>query len=162
MAKEIFVRRALFPISLLTCGFVTRFDKASTIETLPELKDTRGQRHRSIGRALFISGFALISAFLLPLKAEAWKHHEMNYKLHAYNILKDFNQFDCLVRLYEKESRWDPKARLGSHHGIPQGRSAWLATVDGFRQVEWGLAYIENRYGTPCKALKFFKANNYH
>lgn len=149
-------------ISLLTCGFVTRFDKVSTIETLPELKDTRGQRRRSLGRAVFIIGFAFISAFLLPLKASAWKYHEMNYKLHAYNILQDFNEFDCLVRLYEKESRWDPKARLGSHYGIPQGRSAWLAKADGFRQVEWGLRYIDNRYGTPCKALKFFKKNNYH
>jgi hypothetical protein len=86
----------------------------------------------------------------------------MNYKLHAHNILKDFDQFDCLVRLYEKESRWDPLAKNGSHHGIPQGRSRWLAGVDGFKQVEWGIKYIENRYGTPCKAYRFFKRNNYH
>jgi hypothetical protein len=152
----------MMKISLLTCGFLSRFDKLSTIETLSELKDTRRQRHRSIGRALFIVGFAFISAFQLPYTAQAWKHHEMNYKLHAHNILKDFDQFDCLVRLYEKESRWDPLAKNGSHHGIPQGRSRWLAGVDGFRQVEWGIRYIEHRYGTPCKALKFFKKNNYH
>ena len=150
------------PTRLLTCGFLDRFDTTGTIRSLPELKDTRGQRRGSLGRALFIIAFALLSAFQLPYNAVAWKHHEMNYKLHAYNILKDFNQFDCLVRLYEKESRWDPKARLGSHHGIPQGRSAWLATADGFQQVEWGIRYIENRYGTPCKALRFFKRNNYH
>ena len=150
------------PTRLLTCGFLDRFDTTGTIRSLSELKDTRRQRRGSLGRALFIIAFALLSAFQLPYNAVAWKHHEMNYKLHAYNILKDFDQFDCLVRLYEKESRWDPKARLGSHHGIPQGRSAWLATADGFKQVEWGIKYIENRYGTPCKALRFFKRNNYH
>ncbi len=150
-------------ISLLTCGYVNGFDSSGTIETLSELKDTRRQRLRSIGRAVFIIAFALISAFLLPYKGHAWKDHEMNYKLHALNLLDhNWKQFDCLVRLYEKESRWDPRANLGSHWGIPQGRSSYLKTASGFKQVEWGLSYIQNRYDTPCKALRFFKANNYH
>lgn len=114
-------------------------------------------------RTLLILSITALSLVIEPAHAsKGWKDHPMNYKLHAYNLLKDFDQFTCLVTLYEKESNWRPTARNGSHHGIPQGRSQWLATVDGFKQVEWGLRYIKARYGTPCKALRFFEINNYH
>ena len=148
----------------LTCGFVERFDKVITIRERLRLRNTGGTPTERQGRTLFVTATALTLSLLLPLKAEgsSWKHHEMNYKLHAYNILKDWDEFICLVDLYEKESRWSPSARNGSHFGIPQGRSRWLATADGFEQVDWGLRYIENRYGSPCKALRFFKKHNYH
>ena len=148
----------------LTCGFVKRFDKVITIRRRLRLRNTGGTPTERQGRTLFVTATALTLSLLLPLKAEgsSWKHHEMNYKLHAYNILKDWDEFICLVDLYEKESRWSPSARNGSHFGIPQGRSRWLATADGFEQVDWGLRYIENRYGSPCKALRFFKKHNYH
>lgn len=152
----------------LTCGFVkstiVRFDKVTTIRERLRLRNTGGTPTERQGRALFVTATAITLSLLLPLKAEgsSWKHHEMNYKLHAYNILKDWDEFICLVDLYEKESRWSPSARNGSHFGIPQGRSRWLATADGFEQVDWGLRYIENRYGSPCQALRFFKKHNYH
>ena len=114
-------------------------------------------------KTLLILSVTALSLALPPASAsKAWKDHPMNYKLHAYNLLKDFDQFQCIVELYELESSWRPHAKNGSHHGIPQGRSKWLATVDGFRQVEWGVKYIKNRYGTPCRALDFFKDNRYH
>lgn len=114
-------------------------------------------------RTLLILGITMLSLALPQASASKdWKDHPMNYKLHAYNLLLDFEEFQCIVELYEKESNWRPSARNGSHFGIPQGRSRYLATVDGFKQVEWGVKYIKARYGTPCKALKFFQANNYH
>jgi hypothetical protein len=148
----------------LTCGFVNGFDKLSTIRWRLRLRNTGGTPDDRRGRALFVSAFAITLSLLLPLKAEgsSWKHHEMNYKLHAHNILKDWNEFICLVELYEKESSWRPHARNGSHYGIPQGRSKWLATADGFAQVEWGIRYNLHRYGSQCKALRFFQKNNYH
>ena len=148
----------------LTCGFVNGLDEPSTIRTRLRLKDTGGTRHGSLGRALFVFATAITFSLLLPLNAtgSSWKHHEMNYKLHAHNILKDWDEFICLVELYEKESSWRPHARNGSHYGIPQGRSKWLATADGFAQVEWGIRYNLHRYGSQCKALRFFQKNNYH
>jgi hypothetical protein len=86
----------------------------------------------------------------------------MNYKLYAYNQLKDWDQFICLVELYEKESNWNPKARNYSHHGIPQGRSTYLAKVGYKKQIKWGLRYIEHRHQTPCLALQHFKAKGWH
>ena len=76
--------------------------------------------------------------------------------------LNDIDQTYCLIDLYMKESRFNPKARNGSHYGIPQGRSVWLKDQDGYSQVRWGLEYIGNRYGEPCVALDHWKAKGWH
>lgn len=95
-----------------------------------------------------------------------------HYKQYILMTLNNLDQTYCLIDLYSKEnSQWDPKARNGSHYGIPQGRSKWLATVDGIRQIEWGKKYIGNRYGwidevnnvpNACAAWEHFKRNNWH
>jgi hypothetical protein len=87
----------------------------------------------------------------------------MHYKQYAFIQLNhSFTEFYCLDELYHKESRWNPKAKNGSHYGIPQGRSKYLAKVDGYKQVEWGIAYNMNRYGSMCKALDHFKRKGWH
>ena len=86
-----------------------------------------------------------------------------HYKQYAFIQLNhSFSEFYCLDELYHRESRWNPKARNGSHYGIPQGRSKYLATVDGFKQVEWGIKYNLNRYGSMCNALDHFKRKGWH
>jgi hypothetical protein len=85
-----------------------------------------------------------------------------HYRQWAFIQLNDIDEFNCLDYLYFKESRWNPKAKNGSHYGIPQGRSKYLQTVNGYKQVDWGLKYIKNRYGTPCKALQHLKTKGYH
>ena len=87
----------------------------------------------------------------------------IDYKTYALYLL-DFNykEYKCLLKLYGKESAWNPDAVNGSHHGIPQGRSEWLATQDGWSQVRWGLSYIGNRYGEPCIALDHWSKYGWH
>ena len=87
----------------------------------------------------------------------------IDYKTYALYLL-DFNypEYKCLLKLYGKESAWNPDAVNGSHHGIPQGRSKWLATQDGWSQVRWGLSYIGNRYGEPCIALDHWSKYGWH
>jgi hypothetical protein len=87
----------------------------------------------------------------------------ISYKEYALYLL-DFNvkEYKCLAMLYGKESAWNPDAVNGSHHGIPQGRSEYLATLDGYGQVRWGLDYIGNRYGEPCIALDHWRAKGWH
>jgi hypothetical protein len=88
---------------------------------------------------------------------------KMTYKTYALRALNnDYHQFNCLLRLYTKESNWRPKAKNGSHYGIPQGRSTYLANVNGYKQIDWGLKYINHRYNTPCKAWSHFKKRNWH
>jgi hypothetical protein len=73
-----------------------------------------------------------------------------------------FHQYQCALELYTKESNWRPKAKNGSHYGIPQGRSIWLKTADPIEQVKWGIRYSDARYGSMCQALKHFKTKGWH
>ena len=85
-----------------------------------------------------------------------------HYRQWAFIQLNDLDQFYCLDELNYKESRWNPKARNGSHYGIPQGRSKYLATVDGYKQIDWQLKYIEKRYSNPCNALAHHKIKGWY
>ena len=76
--------------------------------------------------------------------------------------LNNLDQFYCLDELNYKESRWNPKAKNGSHYGIPQGRSKWLSTVDGYKQIAWQLKYIKERYDNPCNALAHHKIKGWY
>ena len=87
----------------------------------------------------------------------------VTYKEYALHLLGyNSKEYKCLEILYTKESNWRPEAKNGSHYGIPQGRSQYLARVDGYKQVVWGLNYIGNRYGDPCIALDHWKAKGWH
>ncbi|WP_246205427.1 lytic transglycosylase domain-containing protein [Agromyces salentinus] len=70
-------------------------------------------------------------------------------------------EFDCLVALWNKESGWRVNAyNAGSGaYGIPQalpGSKMASAGADwetnAGTQIEWGLGYVQGRYGTPCGA----------
>ena len=87
----------------------------------------------------------------------------IDYKTYSLYLL-DFNykEYNCLLKLYGKESAWNPSAVNGSHYGIPQGRSEWLKDQDGWTQVQWGLDYIGHRYGEPCIALDHWSKYGWH
>ena len=112
---------------------------------------------RSVLVAIGISLFAVPSA-AAPDEVKQY----ISAKEYAAYRLDNTQQYKCLAILYGKESAWDETAVNGSHYGIPQGRSEYLKTANKYEQVDWGLAYIEHRYGTPCAALRFFRENNYH
>jgi hypothetical protein len=87
----------------------------------------------------------------------------VDYKTYSLYLL-DFNikEYKCLTALYGKESAWNPSARNNSHYGIPQGKSTYLGTLNGYEQVQWGLDYIGNRYGEPCVAWQHWKDKGWH
>jgi hypothetical protein len=128
------------------------------------LKATRRARKGKLARCWLV-GIALCLANILGFE----KAHSVSapktthYKQYAFMKLNySFTEFYCLDDLYTAESRWNPNAKNGSHYGIPQGRSKYLATVDGFKQIEWGIKYNMNRYGSMCKALHHFKTKGWH
>jgi hypothetical protein len=101
--------------------------------------------------------------FVKDYSVAADNYKPIHYKQYILIQLNDIQEAYCLVELYSKEnSKWDPKARNGSHIGIPQGRSQYLATVNGVKQIDWGIKYINNRYGSMCKALQHFKIKGWH
>lgn len=83
----------------------------------------------------------------------------------------DEGQFDCLDSLYISESNWLTTAENPSSgaYGIPQSLpgAKMDSAGDDWRtnpatQIEWGLGYIDDRYGTPCSAWSFKRANNWY
>ena len=82
---------------------------------------------------------------------------------HAFTeSLLDDRQFQCVKKLWHKESRWNPASISPTHdYGIPQrhmrkaseqAKAKFLENP--YAQILWGLSYIEHRYGEggACKA----------
>ena len=106
---------------------------------------------------------AFSSCFLKDYSVAAVSNYKpTHYKQYILIELQDFTEAYCLIDLYTAESRLNPKARNGSHYGIPQGRSKYLAKVDGTKQIDWGIKYNLNRYGSMCKALEHYKIKGWH
>jgi len=85
-----------------------------------------------------------------------------NYKLYAHIKLKDAKQYRCLELLWNKESRWDPRADnpRSTAYGIPQLLK--LKAIDPYIQIDLGLKYINHRYGTVCKAWSYHKRTGHY
>ncbi|MFG3341933.1 lytic transglycosylase domain-containing protein [Glycomyces sp. NPDC048151] len=70
------------------------------------------------------------------------------------------DEIGCLVALWDRESGWNELAANGiGAYGIPQALPGDKMASEGsdwetnpVTQIEWGLGYIEGRYGTPCEA----------
>ncbi|MET3143309.1 UNVERIFIED_ORG: putative nucleic acid-binding Zn-ribbon protein [Arthrobacter sp. UYEF2] len=81
------------------------------------------------------------------------------------------DQFQCLASLWTKESNWLTTATNPSSgaYGIAQALPAskygtagsdWLTSYR--TQVNWGLSYIADRYGSPCGAWNHSVAKNWY
>ena len=128
------------------------------------LSKPKGEPQRGRFARCSLIGIALCLANISGFeKAHSAEVHKVNhYRQWAFIQLNNLEFFYCLDELNYKESRWNPKAKNGSHHGIPQGRSLYLARVDGYKQVQWGLDYIGHRYGEPCVALDHWSKYGWH
>ena len=105
---------------------------------------------------------AFISCFVKDYSVANDNYKPTHYKQYILIELNDFTEAYCLIDLYTAESRFNPKARNGSHYGIPQGRSVYLSKVSGIKQIDWGIKYNINRYGSMCKALQHYKIKGWH
>jgi len=83
----------------------------------------------------------------------------------------DPGEFTCLVTLWHRESGWSWSATNPSSgaYGIPQSLPGWkMASADSdwltnpATQISWGLGYIEDRYGSPCRAYEAFLSRSPH
>lgn len=151
--------------AVLTSTYINGFDKGSMLSE-QSLSKAHTAPLRRIARgvllALGISLFSMQNAGSTSIK------EYISYKEYSLYLL-DFNykQYECLDKLYTKESNWNPEAignLQGTHqvYGIPQGKSEYLATLNGYEQVQWGLKYIGHRYGEPCIAWQHFKDKGWH
>ena len=87
------------------------------------------------------------------------------YQSYAASVCSTYGwsetDFDCLVSLWNRESGWNPYAYNSSSgaYGIPQAlpgskmASAGSDYQTNYKtQINWGLSYINSRYGSPQNA----------
>ena len=143
----------------LTSTYTNGFDTSGTLSSQNPSR-VQSDPLRRVGRSVLIAiGITLFTPAYadapIPVKT-------LTIKEYAAILVDDKHQMICLSKLYGKESAWQSDAVNGSHYGIPQGRSEYLRDASPEQQIQWGLKYIDNRYGSPCKAWEFFQRNNYH
>jgi hypothetical protein len=94
----------------------------------------------------------------------------------ARNLLEDHgweidDEWSCLEKLWNKESRWKTRAENPSSgaYGIPQALPGDRMASYGrdwrtnpITQIKWGLDYIEDRHGSPCGAWSRSKAKGWY
>jgi hypothetical protein len=82
-----------------------------------------------------------------------------------------YNEYSCLVKLWERESNWRHNAENKSSgaYGIPQSLPAskmasagpdWRTNPE--TQIRWGIGYIKSRYKVPCAALAHSDKHNWY
>lgn len=81
------------------------------------------------------------------------------------------NDFQCLVKLVDKESSWNPNAinkssgAAGLFQALPASKMASEGSdyMTNYKtQTKWGLKYIKNRYGSPSKAWDFWLKHKWY
>ena len=149
----------------LTSTYVNELDSDGTL-TAQSPSGAHRDPLKRVGRGVLI---ALVGSLcIMPNAGGSIPKQYVSYKEYAYYALGyNLKEYKCLTILYGKESAWNPKAignLEGTHqvYGIPQGKSKYLATLNGYEQIQWGLKYIGNRYGEPCIALDHWRAKGWH
>jgi len=114
-------------------------------------------------KAILVLWAGLLSNLALTATtANAITENKEAYKLYAYVKLINSKEFICLNALWTKESQWSSTARnkSSSAYGIPQLLK--MKEKDPYKQIDLGIKYINNRYGTMCNAWAFFKVKGYY
>lgn len=150
--------------------WTTRSNYAQLIHIFDDILDIRlrstlaGEPRSRIARRRCI---ALVAGLLLSVSstnaiAVSTARDVNNYKLYAHIKIKDAKQYRCLELLWDKESKWDPRADnpKSTAYGIPQLLK--LKAKDPYIQIDLGLKYIEHRYASACKALAHHKKTGHY
>jgi hypothetical protein len=147
-------------------ALTSTFTDALAIDLTEALASTRLQRAPKagssrrrwvLGAVLCLSTVGIQSANAKPIDTSDL------YKLYAHSRIINDKQYQCFVKIINKENRsWDVRARNGSHYGLGQMRSTWYRDLDAYRQIDATLKYITNRYDSICHAWHFHTQRNYY
>ncbi|MBL3668296.1 transglycosylase SLT domain-containing protein [Streptomyces sp. M2CJ-2] len=89
----------------------------------------------------------------------------------AQQMIGDSAQYQCFSNIVQRESGWNPTATNASSgaYGLVQALPATKMASAGSdwktnpaTQIEWGLGYMNERYGSPCAAWDFWQSNNWY
>ncbi|WP_307826546.1 transglycosylase SLT domain-containing protein [Streptomyces pactum] len=135
-------------------------------------------RNRSLPlrrRTLAVGAVAAVSAVTLTAQpaeaAPAPGRSSMMAREVARRMIPDTTQFRCFNQLVERESGWKVTAvnaasgAYGLLQAVPGSKMASAGPdwrTNPATQISWGLAYMKNRYGGPCGAWSFWRANRWY
>lgn len=118
-------------------------------------------QERKIGLGAAIALTATLSITSIS-EATANNYSIDHLKLYAHSRILDYKEFQCFNKIITKESRWNYKAKNGSHYGLGQMRSKHYKDLDPYRMIDASLRYITIRYETNCKAWAFHEKKGYY
>lgn len=92
------------------------------------------------------------------------------YQAYAREQFKRFGwtsaEMNALIELWDRESDWNPNADnpTSTAQGIAQKLQSVHGPVESSpqAQMDWGLQYIKDRYGSPSRALAFHDRHNFY
>lgn len=104
-----------------------------------------------------------------------WDGTKGDYQAYAWEFFEGYGwdtyDFECLIKLWNRESGWSPSAHNKSSgaHGIPQSLPASKMASEGadyydnaYTQIKWGVKYIRSRYGAPRNAWAHSEKHNWY
>ncbi|MFB9540856.1 MULTISPECIES: aggregation-promoting factor C-terminal-like domain-containing protein [Streptomyces] len=87
----------------------------------------------------------------------------------AKKMIGDDAQYQCFSEIVEHESDWDVNARNASSgayglvQALPGAKMASAGSdwkTNAATQIEWGLDYMKDRYGSACGAWDHWQSNH--
>ena len=123
-----------------------------------------------VGSALVVSSAAMVLG-ANPATAATTAAPSGSAQAIAKQMIKDDAQFQCFSNIVSHESGWDVSASnpssgaYGLVQALPGGKMAsagsdWKTSAE--TQIEWGLKYMNERYGSPTGAWAFWQANGWY
>ena len=146
--------------AVLSGAFTNELDTHGTLRA----RAHQGLRASLKGVACLV---AIASGIAMPAEAGASNQAIRYVKDLAKEQLTDKQEL-CHHEIVYRESRWDPRAKNGSHYGLYQGRSKSLKNASTIKQWWWYWHYVAHRYGWTeydepdyCKALHHLKTKGW-
>lgn len=143
----------------MTSTFTNVLDSHGTIQAKAH-QGLRASRLSGIARSVAISIGIAVSIGCTP--ADGGQIDAIDPKTYI-KIHYSKDQALCLIKLYGKESAFNPRA-IGNDsgsvkaYGIPQLKSEFIKDLSANKQIDYGMKYIEHRYeGKPCLAYAHSK-----
>jgi hypothetical protein len=111
----------------------------------------------------------LVSLYMgigLSTEVDAGTSHSFTSKDYIRSLLSK-DEALCLIKLYGKESAFNKDA-IGNlkgsiqTYGIPQLKNPLIRDMSIYNQIDYGIKYIDHRYGSPCVAYAHWVKKGWH
>ena len=139
-------------------------DRAGTLTA----RALRGAQSEPLARIARSVAYVIGISLCLPMSQASSGSIDAIQPKDYIRMTLDKREAVCLIRLYGKESAFNPYAignLNGKYHtyGIPQIKNALIADKSPIQQIHYGLKYIDHRYdGDTCKAWSHWLRKGWH